>query len=100
VVAGSIRFSYFHELFGRINLNPGDTITVLRRDRTVIVRTPFDLDIIGKNLGERPNWNPASLKEEGSYAGVGPIDTIQRLYVRRSGAGPLYTVVGKPARVR
>lgn len=96
VVAGSIRFSYFHELFGRLSLNPGDTITVLRRDRTIIPRTPFDLDIIGKNLGERPNWNPANLKEEGSYAGVGPIDPTPRLFVRRSGTGPFYTVVGKP----
>src|SRR5207237_3684070 len=53
VVAGSIRFSYFHDLFARLSLNPGDTITVLRRDRTVIMRTPFDLDIIGRNLAER-----------------------------------------------
>src|SRR6201998_1841654 len=53
VVAGSIRFSYFHDLFGRLSLNPGDIITVLRRDRTMIMRTPFDLDVIGKNLAER-----------------------------------------------
>src|ERR1700693_289897 len=32
VVAGSIRFSYFHDLFGRLNLGPADTITVLRHD--------------------------------------------------------------------
>ena len=57
VVAGSIRFSYFHELFGRLNLDPDDTITVLRRDRTIIMRTPFDLDVIGKNLAERADWN-------------------------------------------
>jgi hypothetical protein len=50
VVAGSIRFSYFHDLFGRLSLGPGDIITVLRPDRTIIMRTPFDLDIIGKNL--------------------------------------------------
>jgi diguanylate cyclase (GGDEF)-like protein len=96
VVAGSIRFSYFHELFGRLNLSPGDMITVLRRDRTIIMRTPFDLDIIGTNVAARPKWNAANLKEEGSYAGVGPIDPTPRLYVRRSGSGPLYTVVGKP----
>jgi hypothetical protein len=52
VVAGSIRFSYFHDLFGRLLLGPEDTITVLRHDGTVIMRTPFDLDLIGKNLGE------------------------------------------------
>ncbi|MGZ3293155.1 MAG: PDC sensor domain-containing protein, partial [Xanthobacteraceae bacterium] len=47
VVAGSIRFSYFHELFGRLNLGPYDAITVLRQDATVIMRRPFDLDVIG-----------------------------------------------------
>src|SRR5258708_3809903 len=61
VVAGSIRFSYFHDLFGRLSLSPGDIITVLRPDRTIIMRTPFDLDIIGKNLGVRSDWNPANL---------------------------------------
>jgi diguanylate cyclase (GGDEF)-like protein len=96
VVAGSIRFSYFHELFGRLSLDPGDTITVLRRDRTIIMRTPFDLDIIGTNLGDRPNWNAANLPGGGSYSGVGPVDSIPRLYVRRGGASPLFVVVGKP----
>ena len=96
VVAGSIRFSYFHELFGRLSLDPGDTITVLRRDRTIIMRTPFDLDIIGKNLADRATWNPANLPSGGSYAGAGPVDSIPRLYVRRSGTSPLFVVVGKP----
>jgi cache domain-containing protein len=67
VVVGSIRFSYFHDLFGRLTLDPGDTITVLRRDRTIIMRTPFDLDIIGKNLAERKNWSATNLKEGAAY---------------------------------
>ncbi len=96
VVAGSIRFSYFHDLFDRLTLNQNDTITVLRPDRTIIVRRPFDLDIIGRNLAERPSWNQANLPSEGSYAGVGPVDPIPRLYVRRSGTSPLFVVVGKP----
>jgi diguanylate cyclase (GGDEF)-like protein len=96
VVAGSIRFSYFHELFGRLSLGPDDTITVLRPDRTIIMRTPFDLDIIGKNMGDRPSWNPAQLQISGSYSGVGPVDSVPRLYVRRSGTSPLFVVVGKP----
>ncbi len=96
VVAGSIRFSYFHDLFDRLNLGQDDTITVLRPDRTIIMRTPFDLDIIGKNLGDRPNWRPTRLQAGGSYSGLGPVDSIPRLYVRRSGTSPLFVVVGKP----
>ena len=75
VVAGSIRFSYFHDLFDRLRLGQDDTITVLRRDRTVIMRRPFDLDIIGKNLADRPSWNPANLQAGGSYSGSGPVDS-------------------------
>jgi diguanylate cyclase (GGDEF)-like protein len=96
VVAGSIRFSYFHELFERLNLDPDDTITVLRRDRTIIMRKPFDLDVIGKNLANLRSWNPDQLRASGSYAGQGPVDATPRLFVRRSSTGPLYVVVGKP----
>src|SRR5271168_668855 len=62
VVAGSIRFSYFHELFGRLHLGPEDTITVLRHDGTVIMRTPFDLDVIGKNFGHVPGVKRAMVE--------------------------------------
>lgn len=96
VVAGSIRFSYFHELFERLNLSPDDSITVLRRDRTIIMRKPFDLDVIGKNLATIRTWNPTNLPGGGSFAGQGPVDATPRLFVRRTSSGPLYVVVGKP----
>jgi diguanylate cyclase (GGDEF)-like protein len=96
VVAGSIHFSYFHDLFGRLNLGSEDTITVLRRDRTIIMRTPFDLNVVGRNLAARHDWNPANLIDGGSYSGVGPVDPIPRLYVRRGGTTPLIVIVGKP----
>ncbi|WP_027544199.1 diguanylate cyclase [Bradyrhizobium sp. WSM2254] len=96
VVAGSIRFSYFHELFERLSLDPEDTITVLRRDRTIIMRRPFDLDVIGKNLAERPAWKADNLKVGSAFAGQGPVDATPRLYVRSSGSSPLFVVAGKP----
>ncbi|WGD51828.1 diguanylate cyclase [Bradyrhizobium sp. CB1650] len=99
VVAGSIRFSYFHELFDRLSLDPEDTITVLKRDRTIMMRRPFDLDVIGKNLSERQNWKADNLKVGGSFAGQGPIDETPRLYVRSGGSSPLFVVAGKPLTV-
>ncbi|RXG94157.1 sensor domain-containing diguanylate cyclase [Bradyrhizobium zhanjiangense] len=96
VVAGSIRFSYFHELFERLNLDRDDTITVLKRDRTIMMRRPFDLEIIGRNLNERQNWRADNLKAGGSYAGQGPVDPTPRLYVRSTSTGPMFVVAGKP----
>jgi diguanylate cyclase (GGDEF)-like protein len=96
VVAGSIRFGYFHELFERLSLDPEDTITVLRRDRTIIMRRPFDLDVIGTNLGDRNSWRADNLQVGGQFSGQGPIDGTPRLYVRSSGSNPLFVVAGKP----
>ena len=95
VVAGSIRFSYFHELFGRLQLGAEDIITVFRRDGTVIMRTPFDLDIIGKNLGNLPGVRRALSEPSGSYSGVATPTHSPRLYVWRDGTRPLVVLVGK-----
>jgi diguanylate cyclase (GGDEF)-like protein len=96
VVAGSIRFSYFHELFERLSLDPHDTITVLKRDRTIMMRRPFDLDVIGTNLNDRRTWKADNLRIGASYAGQGPVDPTPRLYVRSGDSGPLFVVAGKP----
>jgi diguanylate cyclase (GGDEF)-like protein len=96
VVAGSIRFSYFHDLFGRLHLGPNDIITVFRRDGTLIMRTPFDLDMIGKNLGHFPAVRRALSEPSGSYSGISTAAHPSRLYIWRDGTGPLVVLVGKP----
>jgi diguanylate cyclase (GGDEF)-like protein len=96
VVAGSIRFSYFHELFDRLNFGPDDAITVLRRDATVIMRRPFDLDVIGRNLREMPGVMRALSKPSGWYSGSGALDGVPRLLVWRDGTQKLVVLVGKP----
>ena len=96
VVAGSIRFSYFHDLFGQLTLGPADTITVLRRDGTIIMRTPFDLDLIGKNIGDVPGVKRALSETSGWYTATSVIDGNKRLYVWRNGTRPLVVLVGKP----
>jgi diguanylate cyclase (GGDEF)-like protein len=95
VVAGSIRFSFFHELFGRLQLGPSDIISVFRQDGTVIMRTPFDLDIIGKNLGDLPTVKRVMSEPSGSYTGISYSTRRPRLYVWRDSTRPLVVLVGK-----
>src|SRR4030081_570318 len=96
VVAGSIRFSYFHDLFGRLQLGPDETITVLSRDATVIMRTPFDLDVIGKSLGHVSGVIRVLSEPSGSYSGLGALDGVPRLLVWRDGTRPLVGLVENP----
>jgi diguanylate cyclase (GGDEF)-like protein len=96
VVAGSIRFSYFHDLFGRLNLDPEELISVFRHDGTVIMRTPFDLDVIGKDLSHLDAVKRALAEPAGSMSAPGRYDGVARLMVWRGGSQPLVVLVGKP----
>jgi diguanylate cyclase (GGDEF)-like protein len=96
VVAGTIRFSYFHDVFGRLRLNPEDTITVVRRDGIIIMRTPFDLDIIGRDVSKTSGMMKVLSRASGSFSGNGVIDRIERLYVWRDSGRPLVVIVAKP----
>ena len=96
VVAGAIKFSYFHDLFGRLRLNSGDTITVIRRDGVVIMRTPFDADVIGRDVSKAHGATRVPSRSTGSYSGKSAIDGIERLYVWRDSGRPLIVIIGKP----
>jgi diguanylate cyclase (GGDEF)-like protein len=95
VVVGSLRFSYFHDLFGRLSLAPEDVITVIRGDGVVIMRTPFDLDVIGKDLSQGDGVRRVLAEQSGSFSGSGAVDPIARLYTWRDSSRPLIAIVGK-----
>jgi len=69
---------------------------VLSRDATVIMRTPFDLDVIGRNLNHVPGVKRALSEPSGWYSGLGALDGVPRLFVWRDGTRPLVVLVGKP----
>jgi diguanylate cyclase (GGDEF)-like protein len=96
VVVGSIRFSYFHELFERLRLDRDETISVLRRDGMVLMRTPFDMDMVGKTLSTGPLVRRMLTERNGGAWGKGPVDGLARLYVWRNSGKQLLVVVGKP----
>lgn len=95
VVVGSLRFSYFHDLFERLSLAAEDVISVVRRDGVVIMRTPFDLDVIGRDLSQSPGVKRVLEEQSGTFEAAGAIDPIQRLYVWRDSSHPLVVIVGK-----
>jgi diguanylate cyclase (GGDEF)-like protein len=95
VVVGTIRFSYFHDLFGRLQLQPNDTITVFRKDGMVIMRMPFNLDIIGKDLSGAAGIQRSLAQSNGAESRRSAIDNILRLYIWRDSGHALLVVAGK-----
>lgn len=95
VVSGFIRYSYFHEMVDRLQLEPDDVITVLRQDGVVIMRAPFDMDVVGRDISRLKGVQLALSSFTGSYVGRGSNDAIQRLFVWRDGSHPLIVLVGR-----
>ncbi|ABE38106.1 diguanylate cyclase [Rhodopseudomonas palustris BisB5] len=95
VVAGSIRFSYFKQVFSRLRLEPDDTIGVVARDGTLVMRTPFRPDVIGTNVMGAPGVRQVFSQRRGWYSGEGIIDQIPRMMVWADGTRPLVVIVGK-----
>lgn len=95
VVVGSLRVSYFHDLLGRLMLAPDDIITVIRQDGVVVMRRPFDVQLIGKNLSSKPGVKRMFAEHSGSFSGKGPFDAVERLFIWRDNSHPLVVVVGK-----
>lgn len=96
VVAGAIRFSYFHDLFGKLRIAGHDVISVVARDGTLIMRTPFDLDRIGQNIGKLPGVARALIQKRGWFDSPGTLDGVSRMFVWSDGSRPLVVLVGRP----
>jgi len=95
VVVGSLRYSYFHDLFGKLTFAPEDSVTIFRRDGVVMMRQPFDTNVIGKNIGSKTGVRRILETPSGSEKVRSGIDFIERLYVWQNSERPLVVVVGK-----
>jgi diguanylate cyclase (GGDEF)-like protein len=96
VVAGSIRLSYFQQLFDRLRLDDNDVIALLRRDGVLVVRRPFDADLIGRDLTPVSSVRDVMAARSGWLTGQGVRDRISRMYVWSDSSRPLVVLVARP----
>jgi diguanylate cyclase (GGDEF)-like protein len=87
VVAGSIKLSFFHDLFRRLELEDDASITLVNNAGRLVMRRPFDLPMLGKDLSDTKGVIKAHSAGEltGSFVGSRAVDMIERLYVWKRG---------------
>ena len=95
IVVGSVALKYFHDLFRKLHLGPEDSIALLRTDGTLIMRYPFQIDLIGHKIDRSELLTKFSEKPSGRYQGSSGLDNIEKLFVyRQVGSRPLLIVQG------
>jgi diguanylate cyclase (GGDEF)-like protein len=94
-VVGSIGLRYFHDLFRTLRLGPQDSIGLLATDGTVVMRYPFDIDMIGKNINASILFERFDREPIGHYRAVSKIDGLDKLFIyQQVGKRPLMVVQG------
>ncbi|MGF6309387.1 diguanylate cyclase (GGDEF)-like protein [Bradyrhizobium sp. i1.8.4] len=95
VVAGSMRLSYFHNLFRKLNFGFGDSMALFNTDGVMLMRAPFDISKIGQSIRDSLVFRQFPARQSGFYTTKSIVDHVSRLYVfQQVGHHPLLIAEG------
>jgi len=95
VVVGNMKLSYFHRLFNNMKLGPHDSLTLLRSNGVILMRSPFDIDTIGHSFGKSSFSEHILASQSGSVDAKSKLDGMDRLFVyHQVDNDPLHIVAG------
>ena len=81
VVAGSMRLSYFHNLFRKLNFGLGDSMALFNTDGVMLMRSPSEIGKIGQSIKDSQVFKQYPARQSGSYMTKSLVDHVRRLYV-------------------
>ena len=95
VVVGTMRLSYFRELFGMVQLGQTSALGLMRTDGTLFMRWPFKSFDIGRDLSATEVFKKTNETDRGHFQATAAIDGVERRYVFQTiGNLPLRIVLG------
>lgn len=83
-MVGTLRLSYFRSLFDKVRLGDHDVLTLVRRDGTVVMRTPYSEKMIGRSVANSPTFLRIVTDPGASFVEVARLDGVTRLYESRA----------------
>ncbi len=79
IVVGTLRLDYFRGLFERLRLGAQSGISLARADGTVLMRSPEDERLTGRNMAESRAMRHMRENDRGSFATLAQFDGVARL---------------------
>jgi PAS domain S-box-containing protein len=81
VVVGTIRLTYFHQLFDGLHIGRDFSITLARKDGVLIMRQPFSEQDIGRDLSHSSSAAHFASATSGAFEETSSLDGMRRLFV-------------------
>ncbi len=96
VVMASLRLTYFQQLFQQAVLGPNGNITLSRDDGVVLMRWPYQADLIGSDISHAKLYEYLPKARAGRFETFAATDGVHRLIVySQIGEFPLVVGVGQ-----
>ncbi|MCP3715492.1 sensor domain-containing diguanylate cyclase [Paraburkholderia sp. CNPSo 3281] len=84
IVLIAVNLEYFHTLFAGLSLGPHGSVALIGRDGVMVMRQPYDLRTIGRNISNASTFHHFRSAPEGSFSDTASIDGVRRLYLFRN----------------
>jgi hypothetical protein len=95
LVVMGVRLAYFRELLASMEINPNQSIMLLRDDGTILLRLPFRLNDVGNKPDPGTPFDIALRTGKTSVIAFDPIDHVERQFAfHPAGTFPLVVSVG------
>lgn len=93
----ALSLDYFTDLFGRMDLGPNGSMSVMRGDGKLLVREPFHEGHLGADVSKAEIYRHYPKVQAGSFeSGASPLDRVPRLYTfTQVGDFPITISVGR-----
>ncbi|MBR8047979.1 GGDEF domain-containing protein, partial [Burkholderia multivorans] len=76
----AINLEYFHTLFAALALGPHGSISLIGTDGIMVMRQPYELHTIGRDISQAATFRRFRSAPEGSFLERSSIDGVRRLY--------------------
>ncbi|MDX7953976.1 PAS domain-containing protein, partial [Lichenihabitans sp. Uapishka_5] len=80
IVVGTMRLTYFKDLFSQADLGASGSINLLRSDGISLMRAPYAVDRVGLSHGASSNFQRIARSPAGTFTGKSFIDGVDRIY--------------------
>jgi len=87
VVVGTMRLAYFRDLFARLNVGAGGSITLLSGDGHIVARHPWQDGDLGRDLSGSETVRRFALARAGQFTADSAVDGVERLFSYRGIGG-------------
>ncbi|WP_408221238.1 sensor domain-containing diguanylate cyclase [Paraburkholderia sediminicola] len=84
IVLIAMNLEYFHNLFAGLSLGPHGAVSLIARNGIMVMRQPYDVHTIGRDISKASTFGHFRSAPEGSFSDTASIDGVRRLYYFRN----------------